>query len=587
MSPVSTPRIPLEHNGIQYNFCKNPKCSNFGVPANQDKTYGNNLYTIVGGGKDLPLIKCSCCGETPPMKSNIGIYEEVERISSYLKIATEGPCCSNPECSNKTIPVGTKKAYASFGTTSSGGKRYRCNACKKTLTVSKPTYRQLDTHHNIEIFKLLVNKVPLNRIINILDISWEVLYHRMNFIHKQCMAFVSNRENKLKTMPIDRLYLSVDKQDYEVNWTQRKDKRNIVISAITSADNKTGYVFGIHPNFDSSVDKEEIEEDSVEVQDHLKKNPFKKYARLWLESDYEKAHKHSSTFKKSTELIDSIRGTYKEIASREDIEVEERKNTEKLPDYGIQVRVEYTMIGHFYFLKKLLGNVKKWRFFLDQESGIRSACLSAFQEEVAEHTAEAFYVAIEKELTVDEKREFKAKAKKKFDEMRAKNPQLSENEVKIEMLKNEIQSVLHLGDFKDSWVKHPFPNMAEANKAMCWLTEHNDGDMDLTHKAWLYNKASLHGVDVFFQKVRRRMSMFERPIHSSSSAGRTWNGYGCYNPTHMVKMLEIFRVVHNYIDTKKEKVEVDGVEKTVVTTPAMRLGLADAPIDYKTILYYE
>lgn len=52
-------------------------------------------------------------------------------------------------------------------------------------------------------------------------------------------------------------------------------------------------------------------------------------------------------------------------------------------------------------------------------------------------------------------------------------------------------------------------------------------------------------------------------------------------------MLEIFRVVHNYIDTKKEKIEIDGVEKTVVTTPAMRLGLAQAPVDYKDVLYYE
>lgn len=570
-------RIPLEVNGLQYNHCKNPACTNYGKVASQESKYGNNSYTIAAGGKGhIPLLKCSCCGEMPPMKSNQGIVEEIERLSSYLK---NDLCYSNPDCLNHTVPVGTKKAYASFGTTSSGGKRYRCNACQKTLTISKPTYRQVDTHHNIEIFKLLVNKVPLNRIINILDISWEVLYHRMNFIHKQCMAFVSNRENKLKDFKIDRLYLAIDKQDYEVNWTERKDKRNIVLSAITSADNSTGYVYGMHVNFDNSLNKQEIELDSEKVQDHLKKGPFKKYARLWLETDYKRAHKNSSTYKKSTELIKNITQTYDELTNREDIEAVVKNDSEKLPDYGIQVRAEYTMIAHFYFLKRLLGNVGKWRFFLDQESGIRSACLTAFKEEVSNHTAEAFYVAIEKELTVDEKREFKAKAKKVFDEYRKLNPALSENECKIELLKKEIASVLHLGKFKDSWVKHPFPSMAEANKAMCWLTEHNEGDMDLTHKAWLYNKASLHGVDSFFQKVRRRMSMFERPIHSSSSAGRTYNGYGCYNPSHAVKMLEIFRVVHNYIDKKKE----DGV----VTTPAMRLGLANAPLDYKDILYYE
>jgi len=499
-------------------------------------------------------------------------------ISSYLQLSQASVSCPNYGCSNHTVPLGTKKAYSSFGTASSGAKRYRCNACSKTFSLAKPASGQHETHQNIEIFKLLVNKVPLSRIINILGISWSVLYNRIDFIHRQCMAFVSNRENQLKDLEISRVYLAIDKQDYEVNWTQRKDKRNIVLSAITSADNKTGYVFGIHPNFDGSLDKDEIEEDAQKIADYQYKAPFKKYARLWLESDYAKAHLNTKPVKRATSLEGSIAETYKNTAQREDVEAFDSKtNTQKLPSYGVQIRAEYTMIAHFYFLKNLLGNVGKWRFFLDQESGIRSACLSAFKDEVKDKKAEAFYVKIEKELTVDEKRRFKAQAKKRFDEIAEQNPSLSENDIKIEMLKEAITAVQEFGDWKDRWVHHPLPNMAEANKAMCWLTEHDD--FDLTHKAWLYNKASLHAVDSFFMKVRRRVAMFERPIHSSSSAGRTWNGYGAYNPQMVVKLLEIFRVVHNYIDTKKE----DGV----VSTPATRLGLAQAPIDYKTILYYE
>lgn len=45
------------------------------------------------------------------------------------------------------------------------------------------------------------------------------------------------------------------------------------------------------------------------------------------------------------------------------------------------------------------------------------------------------------------------------------------------------------------------------------------------------------------------------------------------------KLLDIFRVVHNYIDVRKK----DGV----TTTAAMRLGLANAPLSYKDVLYYE
>lgn len=578
-APSKSPRIPAPHNSLQYNFCKNPKCSNYGVepPATAKKAV-LGPYALAASGKGIPVLKCNCCGETPPLKSNAGIQEELDRISAYLRTSQDkAPACPNPSCSNHTIPVGTKKAYRSFGTAASGAKRFQCVACHKTFSIPKPTQWQRETHYNIEIFKLLVNKVPLSRIIEVLGISWEVLYNRIDFIHRQCLAFAAERENQLKTLPIERLYLAIDKQDYEVNWTERKDKRNIVLSAVTSADNATGYVFGIHPNFDYTLDKLAIEADAAAINDAALADPHRKYSRLWLESDYIKAHQKVKPKRLIASLTDEIAAAYSDANLRDDIEAfDEKTATQKLPDYGFQVRAEYTMIAHFYFLRNLMGNVEKWRFFLDQEPGIRAACLSAFKEEIAQRKAEAFYVRIEKELTVDEKRKFKAEAKKMFETIKSSNPGLSPDAIKLEMLKNEIRSVTTLGSWKDKWVKHPLPSMSESNKAMCWLTEHSDFDLD--HQAWLYNKASLHGVDSFFQKIRRRIAMFERPIHSSANNGRTWNGYAAYNPAQVVKLLEIFRVVHNYIDVRKD----DGKK----TTPAMRLGLAKAPIDYKTVLYF-
>lgn len=81
--------------------------------------------------------------------------------------------------------------------------------------------------------------------------------------------------------------------------------------------------------------------------------------------------------------------------------------------------------------------------------------------------------------------------------------------------------------------------------------------------------------------------MLERPIHSASSYGRVWNGYGAYNPAIIGKLLDIFRVVHNYIDIREIKYEINGEKKTKKTTPAKELGLAKTILDYKDILYYE
>lgn len=585
----STPRIPLEHEGIQYNFCKNPNCQNFGFPAEQSikKVKGQTSpYNIVGGGVSFPLLKCSCCGEMPPLKSNEGISEELKRLSAYLSLNDNPHYCKTPNCQNNTIPVGTKKAYRSFGKAHSGAKRYQCCHCKKTLTISKPTKGQHKTTNNLDIFKLLVNKVSFKRIMNLLDISAEVLYHRIDFIHQQCLKFVANRENKLKKLPIESLYLSVDRQHYEVNWTERMDKRNVVLMALASADNKTGYVFGMNVNFNGQLDKQLIEAEAYRINDHLKQEPFKKFAHLWLEKDYIKASSNKISKSYPSTLLGEIEEKYNQSIQREDIEAFDTKTIEqKLPDYGIQIRAEYTMIAHFYFLRQLFGSVKKFRFFLDQESGIRSACLSAFQDRIADKTCEAFYVRIEKELTVDEKRKFKLESDKRLKQLREIHNGLSDYKIKLLALKENIANVKHLGKFKDKWVSHPFPSMSEANKAMCWLTEHNQFSED--HIANLYDKASLHSVDSFFMKVRRRIAMLERPIHSASSYGRVWNGYGAYNPAIIGKLLDIFRVVHNYIDIREIKYEISGEKKTKKTTPAKELGLAKTILDYKDILYYE
>lgn len=52
----------------------------------------------------------------------------------------------------------------------------------------------------------------------------------------------------------------------------------------------------------------------------------------------------------------------------------------------------------------------------------------------------------------------------------------------------------------------------------------------------------------------------------------------------MKKLLEIFRVHHNFVDLPDY---VKGVKKDERQTPAMRLGLAEAPLDFNDILYFE
>jgi len=586
-SPVSaSSRIPPKHFNIQYNFCKNPTCLNFGViPSDISKRGILGSYAITGGGKDFPLLRCNLCGEMPPMKSNIGIHEELQRLTNYLQRPLQ-PSCTKDDCENNLIPVETKGAYRSYGKAKSGARRYQCVACRKTFSIPKPSQWQHDTHHNQDIFRLLVNKMPLSRIVTVLGISWSVLYHRIDFIHRQCMAFVADRERRLPELDLHRLYIAVDRQDYVINWTRRKDKRNVTFSAVASADNDSGYVFGIHPNYDSSLVISKIEAEALEYSDESLPAPFRRHARLWLTHDYIHADKRTSSAKSTrrlnkknlSSLEDEISNSYQEASTRIDVEVFESPNTtSKLPTNGFQVHAEYTMIAHFHFLKCLLGNVGAWRFYMDQESGIRSAFLSAFQFEVSQRNAEGFYVRIAKDWTIDEKLKRMLEAKIIFQEFQDNNPESTEHEVKLMLLKAEIASMRPIGQWKDKWLYHPIPTMSEPDKAVCWLTEHNGLDED--NVAWLYNRASLHAVDVFFEKVRRSLSPLERSIKSSANAGRVWSGYAPYDPAMVGKLLDIFRVAHNFIDVRKNK----GAKPS---TAAMRIGLAEAPVNYGDVIYF-
>jgi transposase-like protein len=575
--------MPAEADGIQVNFCKNPACGNYGVLPKVSvlrgrATQGSQQDTYIvhsSGDNNVPSLLCRVCGEQPRIKSNAAIAEERERFLKDLAIAPD-PSCPDQSCTNYTVPVG--KGYQSIGLSKSGSRRYRCNVCKKTFSVGTSTTGHKQPHKNRLIFSLLMNKSPFRRICEVADIGPESVYGKINFIYGQCLAFAADREKRLLNgMEIPRLYLGVDRQDYVVNWTRKADRRNVMLHAVGSADNATGYVFGMHLNYDASLDSEVVEAEAVAAGDYQAKAPFRHYARCWLKEDYTVAARRTANRNRTAMhgMQSDIQAAYDETIQRDDVEVSETQDSgRRLPTKGMQIHAEYTLYGHFFYLKRLFGGVEKLRFFLDQDSGMRAACLTAFQPEIAARRADAFYVRIAKEMTIDDKRAAIALSRAAFEDARKINPGLSDSELETLLIKDRIANMASIGKWQDRWMSHPFPNMSEPEKAVCYLTDYQDYDEN--HLARLYNKASLHAIDCFFMQVRRRMSILERPIGSSSSRWRTWYGYSAYNPETIVKMLGIFRVFYNYCLAGQNK-----------KTPAMRLGLAKGHVSLEDIIYYK
>jgi hypothetical protein len=392
------------------------------------------------------------------------------------------------------------------------------------------------------------------------------------------LAFAGHRERRLlEGFSIPRLYLGIDRQDYIVNWTQREDKRNVQLTAVGSADNATRYVFGMHLNFDPDVEADAIEHEAAILGDSAAQMPFRRHARLWLASDYAAAQQRARNALSGTDgtLNGAVAARYKDAESRSDVEVFEKPGrTTQLPKTGMQVHAEYTLYAHCFLLRDLSMGAEKIRLFLDQDSGMRAAALGAFANRVADRTADAFYVRINKDMTVDERKHALKVSRERFRALEEEHPELDRQTLRLFVIKEALADMSVIGHWKDRWLTHPFPSMSEPEKAVCYLTDYGDYDED--HLAWLYNKASLRAIDAFFMQVRRRLSLLERPIATASNNRRIWHGYSAYNPRSIVKLLEMFRVFYNYV--------LVGADKQ---TPAMRLGLAKGRVSIEDIVYFQ
>ena len=268
--------------------------------------------------------------------------------------------------------------------------------------------------------------------------------------------------------------------------------------------------------------------------------------------------------------------TYKNAAARADVEAYDLPaECTQFPVKGMQVHAEYTLYGHFYFLNDLFKHVGKLRFYLDQESGIRAACLSAFMDRILNRECDAFFVSINKTMTNDQKQKAMRDVRYEVAGLGKKyHDKLHFGTLRRMLIVRAIKKGQPIGPYRDIWVDVLSRLKSEPEKKVCHLTDFNDYDDD--HLAALMDKASLHGIDRFFAQIRDSLSLLSRAPNSASNTGRKWYQRNAYNPEVVAMLLDIFRVNFNYLEVGKDK-----------KTPAMRLGLAKGLVRQTEILTFE
>ncbi|WP_175514092.1 hypothetical protein, partial [Oceanisphaera psychrotolerans] len=472
--------------------------------------------------------------------------------------------------------------------TSAGHPRFQCKACDTTFTrgsEKRKSHPKTRSYDNEWLFKLLVNQTAINRAIELTDLPPQRIYDRIDMFYERSVAFMKERESRLKMMPLKGMRLSSDRQEYGVNWTNRDDRRNVVLSAIGSADSYTGYVFGMEVNFDPSVNLQDLAKSQQYQDDQSRKKFNRTLARIWTpreihaaiqankELEYKKKELLKSYFEAGNLPLHEAR-----VASlAEEIELESGvspvsfDDATTLPDNGALVRSEYTLCAHFRLLQELIGHADLLTLYLDQDTLINRAAITAFTDQVKAGTCRVAYVRFNKELTVDERR-FRVKMTEKAVGMVMKTEELDRIEAERFLVQQSLSQPYAMSGSKEVWFSNPINRIYECEKYVSFLTDCDC--LSENQKVSVIRRASLHPIDNFFQMVRRRLSLLERPMHSQSNNGRVWTGKSPYNPVMVEKMLQILRVYYNFCLRGK-----DG------KTPAQRLGLAKGPVEIRKILY--
>jgi transposase-like protein len=597
--------IPSAFEGIQINFCKNSKCVNFGISAEEQESNENKhqdqeipskpIYKLIASSRKITSLDCLLCSirnKASPqrtqssyiLKSNQAVHEELTRISKYLQPI--GNNCPNTKCASTTgiDEVHIKKK----GKTVAGRQRYLCKVCGLSFTGQPGRHRnQLKSKDNSEILRYLLLGAGIRKLAEGSDVSPQTIYNKIDFFHEQFTRFASFRESKLEALQKKRLYLCTDRQVQISNWTNRKEKKNCEFYGIATADLRSSYVFAFNFNYDPSLNPEITNNDAEKEGDYSKRAHLRRFARVWLNDEFKEKSKKNLDEKSllaggSIEESILLKSKFDD-AYNEEVSSERFDNTIMLPKDGMEVHNEYTMIAHFYLLKRFTSSIEKTRFYMDQDMGMKTWYLSVFKDEIKKGASDGFVVHAEKGLTIDEKQRLVRQRKNLISE-HANKPfkSMTQSEVKHalrELIIRNIQNPAVTERSGDIWVEIPEPNINEPMKMISAVTDMDKYDIE--HQANLLKFGSLHAVDRFFMQIRRRVSMFERPFQSGANTRKVWYANSPYNPEMYQKLADIYRIYYNYCKPFKKK--VNGKKET----PATKLGLAKGVVSVDKIIYFK
>lgn len=571
---------PLVDEFVQLNFCKTTTCKNFGVIAKNPakskaiklkRRLGNDYKLISSNKTGDNHLYCKKCRQSSMLVNNQSLTEEVNRLRNIGRI--DEPSCPENHCDNrgsgvyshphlykrngftkKPISMATTrkvrgvagnkpKTEVDFSTTL-GSQRFQCKSCKKNFSAALDSQkRHYRRDINLDIYDALLSKGIINQIAKRLDINHQTIYDKINFFYEQSTKF--DRYHTQWIMDAFKNYtpvLTCDRQFYLSNWNHTSQPEPTRIVNTTTVDNITGFILASTINFDFNSEAKSVKELYKSNRDFEIDRCYQRYSQY--------------------------------ILSNEDMDTTDSENALnvplQVPDKGLLLHQTYSIMAHLFRVKDLTKQAPHMFYFLDRDSGLRTSLSGVFKERIVDDKMDAYVLAFKKNNSSNLlDKATSAAISERFKKLKEEHPDLSDNDLLKTMWIDHFQNPITAKGQRSEWI--PNPNINSRAEALSPVTPVSEQSKKRSLEYLL--GVSLHGVDNWFQILRRTVNMLERPVTSATNS-RRWNAYAGYNPTWMTKLVEIARVHHNYCETNEKSLKRQQSEE-MPTTPAQRLGITN------------
>jgi transposase-like protein len=578
---------------IQYNFCTNPFCKWCG--QEQATLKGKSKRYKLSGTKSKKSLVCNPDTIHPDRGmtlncnsitvSNWSVAEEISRlirINQTQEIEPEYNFHKDGCTERHLTPFETPDRFYKQGKTLNNSQRWQCKVCKKKTSIlpnrrQSTTYRQKRNDILPMFAKLLLNKMPISRTCDILEIGIGTYYQKLEWLYRCCLEFLEKYETtSLANMSFKEMWLNTDKMHYNLNNVRKKgqggqkyfglEDSQVQTYVVVSADALSRYVFRSDVAYDWEMTVEDLKYDTVIYkEDHLndfsKKNnrlDFSYYPQEPSPKDTQKPHEYRTelnNFNKRMQYVD-----------------------------GLHVNPTYTTIAHYWLIKQLV-KASEWRS--DNDSSVITAFFRVFSKEVRTYDAHHFLCLLDKNKS-------RKQCLEEFDDAKADlldwgfhRGYETKNLRKLAYLSlKELFETHHFhSEIKtpkqsfNVWAKNPITHpLASRDKGFHRVDCTTDlSSLEPKDIAKMVINVNDNATNSFIQQIRRSLSILERPLMTARGDGKSYI-YANFNPRYAQYALTILRTYYNFCKPYKS---ADGKK----LTPAQRLGITDKVFDLKDIIY--